>query len=342
MIDWLTLRLRRDRLFPVDLEMIERSFKRVVCIDPDGEMLWQTLKRESLRSDTHRLTVYLGQDFEIAGSPARLGKTNNVFGSGDINYCASTMIETVNTSLGFNLPNDIRLWRCTRVDVTHNFDMGGPVEVKQALSYLRHSESGRHQVRTKEESVYWSPNSKLRAGKAYHKGPHLRYQMLKGSGSATSEELLLADRLLRLELVLRSQFWRERCIKPWFDFTESELDVIHFEFFTYVAGNIEVEQVDDMLEKFCEVAPTPGYAHSAYRTWCLIKSIGVREAESSMRRSTWHKHKRIMLDAGLTWADLHAQKIERPKRKLDLSKPIRSWEELRCAAALEEASHENA
>jgi len=197
-------------------------------------------------------------------------------------------------------------------------------------------------VRTKEESVYWSPRSALRSGKAYHKGPHLRYQMVKGDASASDEELTLADRLLRLELALRSQFWRERADKPWHTYTEAELDAVHFEFFSYVVGKLEVEPVDNLLSRFGEVAPTPGYAHSAYRTWCLIKAIGVRETEASMRRSTWHKHKRIMLDAGLTWADLHAQKLTRPKRTLDVSKPVCSWDELRQAAAEEIASLENA
>ena len=342
MIDWLTLRLPVHLLPASDLETITAGFKRIMCLDTDGEILWQGLKRESLRSDTHRLTVYLGREFEITGSPARIGKPNNVFGCGEPIPCASAMIETVNDTLGLCLPADVTLWRCTRKDVTHNYDLGGPVEVKQALSYLRHSESGRHQVRTKEESVYWSPRSALRSGKAYHKGPHLRYQVVKGDASAADDELALADRLLRLEMALRGQFWRERATKAWHEYTEGELDAIHFEFFAYVVGKIEVEPVDDLLAKFEEVGPSPGYALAAYRTWCLVKAIGVREAEASMRRSTWHKHKRISLAAGLTWADLHAQKVPRPKRTLDVTKPVRSWDELREAASKEVAGNEHA
>ena len=264
MIDWLTLRLDLHKITDDDLETIRGGFNRVICVDPAGEIVWQSLKRESLRSDTHRLTVYLGHDFEIAGSPARIGNPNNVFGSGDPVYCAAAMIQTVNDSLGLSLPVVAHVWRATRMDVTQNYDMGGPVEVKQALSYLRHSESGRYQVRTKHETVYWSPASAMRCGKAYHKGPHLLYQQKKGDASATPEELNLADRLLRLELALRAQFWRERSLKPWHSFTETELNQIHYEFFSYVCGKVEVEPVDDLLAK-CEEIGRSTRLNSSHR-----------------------------------------------------------------------------
>lgn len=304
----------------------------VLGVNPDGTLVWRKPMRESVRSDSHQITVEIGHSLKIYGSPARAIHANNVFGSGDPVLCALDMLSFASKHTGLSFP--VEGWDVTRMDVTLNYDLGGPAEVRQALNELRHAEGGHYQLRTAAETVYWgSVRSALRAGKAYHKGPHLRYQLKRGQCVVDDQQLSMADRVLRLEMSLRSQFWRERAGKPWHQFSESELEALHEDYFGKLIGTVEVKEMDNLLQRFEEVAATPGQALSAYRTWSLIRSIGVREAQVSMPRATWYRHKKIMFDAGLAWSDLRAGNvIPLRRRPLVLGEPVRCWEDLRRAA----------
>jgi hypothetical protein len=152
------------------------------------------------------------------------------------------------------LPADLKLWGCTRIDVTHNYLLASSDEVFQALSVLRQSEGGRFQVKTSAETVYWGQGSALRTLKAYAKGPHLTKQFRKNEAQATLEEMQLAQRLLRLELSLKGQYWRERSKKPWYEHTEADLDALHEKWFSQVVGKIEVTEMDDLKTAFREAA----------------------------------------------------------------------------------------
>jgi II/X family phage/plasmid replication protein len=333
MIDWLTLRLPPDRVSEELRLTLLRLHGKLISINPDGSIEWEAPRRESVRSDSHQVTVHMGYGLEISGSPARVMHTNNAFGSGDILHCFSAMLGFVEKNLGVHLPASADVWKCSRVDITHNFDLGSHAEVRQALSCLRLSEGGHFQVRTQSESVYWGQGSRLRRGKAYAKGPHLRY-LAKKKGLEIEPDLLdLADKLLRLELTLAGQYWRERATKNWYEHTEEDLDALHKEYFDKVIGKLEVKEMDNIQERFEEVAATPGQGKAAYRTWALIRSIGIRETQAMLPVSTWHRHKKIMFDAGLTWADLQSQNVVPfRQRAIVISEPVRSWADLRRAA----------
>lgn len=332
LIDWLTLRLGPEHI-PLSLRTaLESRNGLVLGVNPDGTLLWRKPMRESVRSDSHQITIEIGHSLRIYGSPARTVHQNNMFGSGDPVTCALDMLAFA--SRHTDMPFPVNDWDCTRMDVTLNYDLGGPTEVRQALNQLRHAEGGRFQVRTSAETVYWgSVRSALRSGKAYHKGPHLRYQLRRDQCVVNDEELTMADRVLRLELSLKSQFWRERATKRWLDYTEADLEKLHEEYFGNLIGSTEVTEMDDLLQRFEQVAPTEGQALSAYRTWTLIKAVGVRTTQDSMPRATWYRHKKIMFDAGLSWADFHDRKVvEFRRRPLILGQPVRCWEDLRRVA----------
>ncbi len=334
MIDWMTLKMRRDLLDPSTVAALSALSGRTIKINPDGSILYDVADRTAIRSDSHQISLYMGNyDLEIYGSPARVQHSNNVFGSGDPLYCAAAMIQFIATHTGEKLEPDPSLWRCTRIDVTHNYDLGDAIAPRQALSILRQSEGGRFQVKTVSETVYWNKQSSLRAGKAYHKGPHLRHQCQKRQAEATDTELVLADNLLRLELVLRGQYWRERAGKPWHQHTETDLNQLHTDYFSKLIGNIEVIEMDNLLEKMMTVAPTKGRGRAAYQTWLAIKALGFRNVQDTMAKETWHKHKKIMFLAGLTFADFHAQNIVPFRRRvIELGNPVTCWEEIRKAA----------
>lgn len=353
MIDWLTLKLPRNLIDPHDWDKVAQHFGQLAFIEAmehishddeghvfRGNVKWAKAKRESLRSDTHAVVVCPAYEFEICGSPARVQSGNNVFGSGDIRFCATAMIQHVNQHLAINLPLDLMLWHCTRIDVTHNYDLGGSAEVRQALTYLRLTEGGHRSVSTEAgaETVYWNKRSQLRSAKAYGKGPHLAKQCKKNLAEASENEIEQAASLLRLELSLKHKWLREDCKKHWYDLTESDLDTLHNDYFMTLIGKVEVIEMDKpMVEKFIEAAKangiTEGRARSAYGTWCRIKAESLRSVQESLARQTWSAHKKIMFLAGLTWADLQASNVVPFRRRtIELREPVRSWADIRKAA----------
>ena len=335
MIDWLTLRMEMGHLDPLVRQRLQARNAYIYRVESTGELSWEVPARESIRSDSHQLTVQIGGQggyLSLMGSPARIGQTHNVFGSGDIQDCARRMIAWASEALCEPLPTEFFVWRVTRVDVTHNYDLGSLDAVLSALGNLRQSEGGRYQVRTSAESVYWSPSSRLRSGKAYAKGPHLDYMMRKGHGFVDDDQFAKSQNLLRLEFSLRAQFWRERSFKKWWLYTEQELDALHHEFFQPLIGKEVITMNNDLLSQLIEKAPSEGQARSALATWGLIQAQGLRTVENTLSRATWYRHRRILMDAGISLADMHAGKVL-PFRvtTVPLREPVRGWGEIRAA-----------
>lgn len=332
MLDWLTLRLPRQHVPPATLKCLEDRAGRVTKTDSNGAIVWCIPARESVRSDSHQVQVHVGaHKLELSGSPARVFSRNNVFGTGDPVFAWAGMVRFVSREVGA-LPLSAELWELSRVDVTHNYALGSESEVRQALAYLRHVEGGRLQVRTQSESVYWSPGSRSRSAKAYHKGPHLALQVEQGKAEATPWQIEQAGRLLRLELSLRSEWWRKDGRK-WWQMSEADYDKEHENFFSRVIGKVEVAEMENIMQECERVAGSVGRGRAAYRTWMLVRQIGVENARAMMNRTTWYHHKKILFKAGLTFADLHAGNIVPLRRRtLVLDQPVRSWDEMRAVA----------
>jgi hypothetical protein len=331
-IDWLTLILDvPEHLTARVVAHVAQGYQICKWCPATGDIEWVTPCRESIRSDSHQVTVQVTPSrVVVQGSPARsLGLPNNVWGSDDLRACAAAHVRAARRLLPHLALPGPRVWRISRVDVTENFAFGSAAEVRQALAYLRQYDGGRYKLDTRRgETVYWSPGSAMRAGKAYHKGPHLRHQLKKGEAKATAEELELADLLLRLELTLGGKYWSRRRIEGK---TQWGVDLAgeYLGYWSQLIGSVEVTEMSE-LELIKKVAKTEGQAMAAYRTWTLVKAIGHREASESMRRSTWYLHKKILFDAGLNWGDLSTgQIVQLRRRPLVMEQPVRSWEEVR-------------
>lgn len=332
-LDWLTLKVDGTALGQEQRDRLRARTGRVIKLSPSGEIEWEAASREAIRSDSHQVTVCVGSEVTVAGSPARVLGTSNVFGSGDIRDCAAAMLRFVSVQVGITLPQ-LEAWRVTRVDVTHNYDLGSLANVRQALLSLRHAEGGRYQLRTAAESVYWSVRSQLRSGKAYAKGPHLEYQTKKGQVELTDDELQLASRLLRLELSLRSQWWRERSGKQWHAFSEAELDVLHESYFAPLVGKVEVSDMASVSSQVIEAAQrlglSEGQGKAAYKYWLGICDIGLEHSRELTPRATHYRHVKVLREAGLSFSDFQARRVVPFRRSaLVLAQPVRSWDELR-------------
>ena len=330
LIDWMTLSTDASLLDPQTVMKIEGGQDRIMRVSPGGEVKWEMPCRANIRSDSHQITVRIGSYLDIQGSPARTkGTRDNIFGEANPVNAFLDMVRFLSNTLEAPLPYDPTCWRLTRMDVTGNFDLGSLANVRQALNYLRHVEGGRYQVKTEAETVTWSKSSRLRAGKAYAKGSHMRYLAKKGHADLTLDQLSLVDRLLRLELRLGNQFWRERSGHPWYEWSSEQLYEQFTAYFGQFIGKVEVVEVDDLLDELMKVAPTPGMARAAYRTWSLIRSDGLEKARELTGKSAWYRHKRLLQDCGVSWADFHHRALVPFRRKtIVLSDPVRSWEDL--------------
>lgn len=349
LIDWLTLRI------PMTSSLGENLYWRIldcvgitINVDAYGVEKWRkhSLDLDALRSDETGLFWTITADGEstrylsIGASPSSLENAGiNVFGSTDIEHCAKVLVKHASLALNAILPH-WSTWQCRRIDITANYDMGSPAQVKQALRLLLGTDAPRRRTNSDKrggDSVYWNPSSDLKVGKAYHKGAHLRVQQRKGNIQCCDDLLSLADNLLRLELKLGSRWFRRfyEAGKTLKDLTISALEFNHREFFNKLIGdsNIEVNDMGTLLIELEKVCPTKGRALVAHRTFALMKTIGYTQTKFSMPESTFMRHCADLRAAGLSSADLCAGKVlEFRKRSLVLAEPVTSWEQIRRAA----------
>jgi II/X family phage/plasmid replication protein len=350
LIDWLTLRHPITDELGLELhKRIMENMGHIVKFKKDGSIDWEKAAPdwESIRSDATGIYWSITADGEgvryltIGASPSSISNAGvNVFGTLALESNAQTLIKEAGYQLGAILPN-WRAWQCRRMDITANYDMGSPAQVKQALRLLLGTDAPRRRTNSDRkggDSVYWNPSSTLRAGKAYHKGAHLRYQLKKGNIQLDEESLTLADNLLRLELMLGSMWFRRLDGDgiDWHELTETKLAALHENFFQSLIGggdSIKVNDMGTLLNELEKVAPSKGYALAAHRTWALIKTLGYTQTQESMPRATFARHCKILRDAGLSSADLCGGVVIPFRQKcLILNAPVTSWEQLRKVA----------
>lgn len=349
LIDWLTLRIKLDlSLGHVLLQRILDCLGMTVCVNPDGSEKWRkhSLDLDALRSDSRGLFWSItcdgqsNQYLTIGASPSSIENDGiNVFGSCDIQHCANVLIRHAGLALESILP-DWTHWQCRRLDITANYDLGNSAQVKQALRLLLSTDAPRRRTNSDKkggDTVYWNPSSDLQAGKAYHKGAHLRMQQRKGNINCDDSLLDLADNLLRLELKLGSRWFRryeQDDGDDWRTMTEYELTQIHQTFFNaLIGGGVEVHDMNTLLQQLESVCPTKGRALAAHRTWALIKTIGFTQVKESTPRATFNRHCMYLRAAGLSSADLCCGiVIPFRKKQLVICEPVNTWSDIRRAA----------
>lgn len=348
LIDWITLRFPLSDALGVTLnEKIRNSMGHIVKVSPDGEIVWDKLTPdwEAIRSDSLGLYWSITADgnstryVTIGASPSSLQNGGiNVFGSLSISEAAKTIVNTASLALGAILPS-WEQWDCKRLDITANYDLGNSAQVKQALRLLLGTDSPRRKTNSDKrggDSVYWNPTSTLRASKAYHKGAHLRYQLKKGNIVIDEETLSLADRLLRLELMLGSMWFRRLrdAKKDWKELSELDLQKMHFNYFDSLigSGKIEVTDMENILKQLEQHAPTMGQAKAAFGTYALIRQLGYEQAKSTVQPRSFFRHVALLKQAGLSQSQLCNTNVVQFKMKpIVLGSPVLSWDELRAA-----------
>lgn len=349
LIDWVTVRIPYAAMAPETARQLLELGDRIRRFDPrTGEVVYETMAWDSIRSDSHQISVRAGSDaFWIQGSPARImGDGCAVFGSGasaalNLPGCVDAMRLYVQQMQGLPLPPDLSQWIVSRVDVTGNLLLGSLEEVRAALKILRDCEGGRYRVSAQAgDTVYWSQTSKLRSGKAYAKGPHLEYMNKKNARTALAEpgyrymeytqsDIEKANRLLRLELKLAREFWARN---EWQTFDSEDLKLQWTDYFSRMIGSAEMTDDKDLKGRIMSAATTEGQGRAAYGCWLLIQSEGWERARESFAKSTWYRNLKILRAAGLGDADISAGTVVPLRRRVFEARLVSSWPDLRAAS----------
>jgi II/X family phage/plasmid replication protein len=342
LIDYVTAHVCLTELSDAAREWVrEQIGERIMRYCPrTGDVRSESGTWDSLRSDDHELSARVGSSLVLAGSPARCcGVGDTVFGSGaaaalDLPGCVEAMKAVIERLSGCELPA-APAWRVCRVDVTGNLLLPDPAGVAQALGWLRGMNAGRLKVDSRfGDSVYFNLGSRRRKAVCYRKGAHLRRMVGKPSytGRPYSEvELDAADRLLRMELRLGSQWWQDH---DWRGVTAEGLTAQWQDYFQPLLGQGEVMDKSVLVQRVRAVAKTEGQARAALACWALIQQSGWEQAADMHARPTWYRHLKLLKRAGLGEVDLaHGQVI--PIRRVELhAASVDTWEQLlkRCAA----------
>jgi hypothetical protein len=336
---WAKLRLLTERV--MRFKPTEQSHDTDDCfflIDRDT-VVYETAAWESVRSDSHQIAFRVGGDaLWIQGSPARVcGSGDAVFGEGpagalDLSGCVHRMAAFVSQKLDIPLHFKDEQWHVSRIDVTGNLLLDSLDDVREALRILRDCEGGRYRVSQQAgDTVYWSHKSRLRSGKAYAKGPHIRHQLKKEDYTGRDysfDERTLLDRLLRLELKLGAQWLRERAGVPWFRLTKQDLINEWESYFSRMIGAADMHTNDDVKERILAAAKTEGRGKAAYCCFLFIQQHGWQRAKDEYPKSTWDRHLRVIRDAGLGDADISAGKIVPLRRRIIECQNVENWQHL--------------
>lgn len=340
MIDWMTLRL--DAIFlPMNIQQIlKQNTSRLLKIDKDGNLEWESACRESISSDSHQIVVKFGTHLEIQGSPARVLQGHNVFGSFDIFQCFQSMVEFVQRYFSIRFPVVIDQWNCTRIDFTRNYDMGSLDVVLQAIDSMKSVKVGRQKMRSYDSGVMWGAGSNLHSGKVYAKGPDLQRNVLKRRAFCTDEQLKKSQQLLRLEYSMRRHFLARLkdagC--PWYSLTPEQLVFFHDSYFSKFISEIEVIDMDNLLQKLLDSVgdapdkiPTKNQARAAYDCYMRCKTMGKKIAQSTYQsRATWYRHLKNLSLAGVGEVDLQIDNVVPLKRRqITLSNPVSCWDDIK-------------
>src|SRR5438876_12298427 len=114
--------------------------------------------------------------------------------------------------------------------------------------------------------------------------------------------------MLRLELSLRSQFWRERADRPWHAWTSDCVEEKHKRYFAPMIDALEVVDTSDVLDRLHRVS-SKGAATAAYSTYLAVRAEGLERLRGRMSNASFHRHKRLLFACGLSWVDLQASNL---------------------------------
>lgn len=178
--------------------------------------------------------------------------------------------------------------------------------------------------------MYWNSTSKIKKGKAYAKGPHLRVVCAKKdySGCVYSDfQFSCVDRLLRLELTLGTHWFSRQVGVPWFEVSADQFREQWQAYFMRMMGDHEVTS-ESVLSRLESVALTKGQAKATLGFWGLVQAYGWEQSKEMVSRASWYRHVKILRAAGFSDLDISHGKVVSLRTKMIQCQEVHSWDEV--------------
>lgn len=339
MIDWLTLSLdplflpesQRQALYGDSSHIIKlipkqyESFKNGFLAVPE----WDSCERRTLRSDDYQITISLGANFTISGSPARVDQTHNIFGSSDIVDCALKMISFTSVMLDVDLPIDPRLWACTRIDFNNTLWLSEPSYVRQALQHIIVLTPRQIKNVNGTTVAFGSRRSNLYL-KFYDKSLHLTKQLKQEKSRLSIEHQQLSTSLLRVEITLNAK--QIKSMSDWFTLNKSDFQNLLDSRVNPLIGSIMINnQNKDIFQILFEYTKSDTKANNLFTQYNHIRTIGLENFKSSVPQSKYYRVKKALFDAGLSYSDLTVENtVTTIKREpLNLGNVVTSFDDIK-------------
>lgn len=307
MIDWLTFRA------PLMHDMGEGGpfwNGAIISTVPDveqGEAIeWQTLKRLPVEGSYSKRVTVQSTTMDgrpaiwVSGCPAKFFQGHNVHGTDDLRGLVLEMLDRICKSLGV-VPSaaDLAAWSAgaidlTRADVTYSWDFGSLARAHSAIRSLSSTAHLRHRGPGvfKGDTLYFGKSSTRWSLKFYAKGSELKAHPLP-LDLADSSLPEHAAGLVRVELCLRSKFFKSKAMEPlqlwqvgnWSDTTAADLHHL-------LMQSLEISEAT-MLESH-DLDQLPRHLLPVYQLW-----RDGHDLRGIYARPTFYRHRSALLKLGI-------------------------------------------
>lgn len=295
MIDWVTCILPCTHK-----EMIIGG--AVLCITPEGEVEWSTEKALSVvGSYDNRIQIRSYgslSELWLSGNPVKFLQGHNIFGSGDLLYIMSKLIDKlVSMDLGLS-PTDFDLikirqgsYQLSRIDLNQSYHLANRDEV---LAWLRAAESSAR-LRHRGSGIF--------AGNTLYYGKHSRYWALKcyskileilAKGHQLPPELQIpeliawAEKALRIEAVIRSMELKRRGLNIASAWTQESAKLLLQELIAHLEMTGSFSLPDEVVKTL------PSRLRPVYELW-----VRGADMQTQYSRPTFYRHRKALLAYGI-------------------------------------------
>lgn len=240
MIDWVTALVTCEHPRPI-------NGGRVVKVDQDGEVEWQTETRlqvagsheSSLQVRTEHAFNGMGVAIRLHGNLTKWSQGHNLFGTDDLVGLVAITMERLTPILGLTPSDQDRAswhrgaYTLSRVDITESYELRNRADVRAWIRSAEHSAHLRHRGKgqlTKNGTLYFGKHSRRWSLKCYSKGDEIE---APGHTLATSLDdprlAQWADNKLRIEVVMRGLELKRRGLVVAANWADNTCKVLHQE-----------------------------------------------------------------------------------------------------------------
>jgi II/X family phage/plasmid replication protein len=354
-----TVKLRSPALDEASARAVEHSCQRRQCIEiATGELVYEITTGALAGSWDERVSIRVMREEWFVPDEGRAAVTrpcepyvllegsvhkallgHNVHG-GPVEPVAACrwLVSDVAGRLDVPLP-DGALWTVQRVDWTEVYDLGSYEAVEEYLHALRLAEMPRRRPHTYPHGVYFPGHTTT--AKLYHKGPefhrHDRKRLKEILGIRSTAELYArANNLLRFEVELHSRKLDEdfrkggnlQAGKPtvaWL--TRQYLESVH----DREAGRLLREGQADMhtvrtnraVARRLQDVYGQRLGNQLFGTWLQLAALGEEVVKGAMKRPTFYRHRKQLVDAGCSWKGADVRVIAQVSAIPDGFSPVR-------------------